>query len=235
MRLIHLRCFTLIELLIVIAILAILAAMLLPALSKARAKARQVACQGNLRQIGMVNHLYTLSYDGFIPGYLEDVYRASGANARSWIDMLYDYQLQNEKIFECNGMESVIPGGVKGINYGFRRDEGGTGKRLGDYGVNITNVTGNVTKDNKLVLYYYRRIDRLRNSSGTLMASEARSSANSTYHISRAKDKKTVNNIRIVHGRYINLLFFDAHVVPRLYSDLRVRAQQETAMWEGQW
>ena len=70
MRRIHFRYFTLIELLIVIAILAILAAMLLPALSKARAKARQVACQGILRQIGLVSHLYTLSYDGFIPGYL---------------------------------------------------------------------------------------------------------------------------------------------------------------------
>lgn len=61
------KAFTLIELLIVIAIIAILASMLLPALGRAREQAKKISCSGNLKQIGSGILMYASDEKGMLP------------------------------------------------------------------------------------------------------------------------------------------------------------------------
>ena len=61
------HAFTLVEILVVVAILALLAGLLFPVFATARGKARQVACLSNLRQLGLAFSMYAQDHDGIVP------------------------------------------------------------------------------------------------------------------------------------------------------------------------
>ena len=135
--------FTLVEMLVVIAILAVLMGLLLPVLSSARSAARMAACANNLLQLGMATEIYTGRNDGWYPPAMspDNNHRWHGARNSSsepWDHTrgpLYKY-LQMNEIHDCPA--------IRGLNM---MSGGAYELGAGGYGYNSQYIGGTPTSD----------------------------------------------------------------------------------------
>src|SRR5262245_22115121 len=111
------RAFTLVELLVVIATIAILAALLLPVLSQAKEAARRAACASNEKQIVLAALIFADEQDDRFPGQPGGdgvAVRAAGGDGTNYYDLLMPY-VNHARVWLCPSAESSS-GGLMGFH-----------------------------------------------------------------------------------------------------------------------
>lgn len=122
------RGFTLIELLVVVSIIAILAALLLPALSLVRGAARAAVCGNNLRQIGLAAESYSAEWEGMIipnstsAGYWDYQLRPYLEAKEGFVNNGAAASLSKlDLVFICPASSNKVAGGSQSSNFGKNR------------------------------------------------------------------------------------------------------------------
>lgn len=136
------HAFTLVEMLVVLVIIGILAAILLPVFSQAREGARRTACASNLRQIGQALAMYVQDNNRFYPSVRLDYPR----DCSPWVDGIYRY-VKSTEVFECPSFE------VGEYRTGCPADEGES-RWDGSYDLNVPNASFTLNEQGNPSYYY---------------------------------------------------------------------------------
>ncbi|MEI8244476.1 MAG: DUF1559 domain-containing protein [Lentisphaerota bacterium] len=224
------KIFTLIELLVVIAIIAILASMLLPALSKAREKAKMTQCKNNMKQQGTALNMYEIDY-----GVLPCVYDGALGDSRPGIIAYYwTAKLAKAKAIPIS---STTYYGAWGVNCKILNCPSWDVSGIPEYGMNLQLPNQMGVPDNANHLNWantYVKKDRIRKPSARMLVGES-----SWFTIGGMSTKQNDPNggIWFPHGTAMewqggttnitprpaasmNVLYLDSHVADINYSSM---------------
>ena len=230
------KSFTLIELLVVIAIIAILASMLLPALNKARDKAKSISCTNNLKGISSLFTFYIDDNDGLYPPLNAE---GNESNKMWYTNLLVKYQgtceWENEG-WGNSGMKNPLwtcPSATPGLVY--------TG---GGYGVNQCNFICYPSSK-----FAFRRLSKIINPSVKVVIMDTwlpnqNYKTHYTFIVPGWSSNNWANGVQQAaprHDNASNLNFVDGHVSRKPYGELLADqpawgndAQRRASMWYPQ-
>ena len=214
--------FTLIELLIVIAIITMLASMLMPALNKARARAKSASCSSNLKNIGLAFFSYGSDFsDYMVLPCQADIPGQGSYDTDRWHMVLWDHgYLKMNKVFYCP--EAAALGKV---NYG--DDHSLSWWKTGNvYGVNRATFVYNWSINRRIKLTEIRRPSRRIYAADSINGVEGTNYMKHTLDVSRTS---TTNGVYYpYHNMNCNMLWVDGHV-----SALKAANPTRTGVWDA--
>lgn len=212
--------FTLVELLVIVAIIGILATFLMPVVQIAIDRSKSAGCQANLRRIGQGLTQFVADNDGILPNSVYGSVSAAtdtGAN-RKWMDVIADY-VGEEKTFLCpsDAGAKYRPASKLGV--------GETSTDYGSYGMNGTyGKAGDSQTPPRSSAAYTVRWSRVAAPSRTVWVvdTDNRAEANGSFGftwldaaanpVMTSSPPRKLDKILERHGKFANVLFCDGHV-----------------------
>ena len=227
------RAFTLIELLVVIAIIGILAAMLLPALSSAREKARSGTCVSNLRQIHLALVLYQDDNQGYMPPIASD-YNYSKKLGRYLPQRGTTATSQGNRVFTCPSAVNtfrnpkVNPTEI-GLTYSTSWVMAGPVPGALNYSREYARREATVsTKPTETWLV----VEGVQVSGSSLKGENCSSDVTwSEVKADLAKSPRAATRLDFRHSEAMNVLFFDGHVQAVPFTQAKSKVTE--CFWDG--